>query len=157
MKKILLVVDLQRQFIDKNGQYEKILDYVKSTKYDGVYGTIFSQKFISVMNPNFRRYLNCNEAIACDNRDVEYIYNDVYIKTGYAVNVYEFLRDNGIDKETHIDIVGCGLSSIMAVSSRLWDMFCDFSILSEYTYDTCFESFKDYKGILIHNFGTAVK
>lgn len=158
MKNVLLVVDLQKQFKDSNGKYDKILDYVKKSSYDAIYGTVFSQNFISVMNPNFRRHLKDSnseyeKAVICNDCDIEYFYDDVYIKTGYAVNVYEFLKDNGVDEDTHIDIVGFGLSSIMAISSRLWDMFCNFSILNDYTYDA---QISDYKDILINNFGTAV-
>ena len=46
--KILLVIDIQKQFKDNNGNYEKIIDYIKNFVESNIKITIF-QEFVPEM------------------------------------------------------------------------------------------------------------
>ena len=62
-KRILLVIDLQRQFKDDNGQYEMCLKYISEhkDKYDRIVGTIFRNTDNSMYEKKLD-YSDCKKA-----------------------------------------------------------------------------------------------
>jgi endonuclease YncB( thermonuclease family) len=57
-KKCLLMVDVQKEFKDKNGGYEKCIKYFNENKdkYDRIYATIFENN--ENINPRYINHLN---------------------------------------------------------------------------------------------------
>ena len=69
--KILLIVDLQKEFADTDNNshnYNKIIDFVKESGNKGSYNKIISTCFRNGENPNFRRNLNWYE---CDKTNID--------------------------------------------------------------------------------------
>lgn len=158
MKK-LLIVDLQKQFADKNGKYKNILNNINSLKknYDKVYATIFSQNLEDNRNINYQNKLNWNECLNCSYKDLEFDINkqNVIIKNGYGIkNISKYFSF-----EDTIDIIGCDSEAcIMAICFQLWDLGFNFNILSNYIYTTSLNyTDEDVKKLLIENFGECVK
>lgn len=152
MRKILLAVDLQRQFKDNNGKYEQVLEYIRYSQLP-VYGTIFSQS-AKDGNGNFKQYLDMNIALGCDERDIEFRSWANYITGKYAGDFLNFLTQNSIFTNTEIDIVGCGLGKIMAIAFLLWDNGFKFNIIGNQVYDL---KNNDCSKVLSDVFGSLVK
>lgn len=164
MKKHLLVIDLQKQFSDTNGQYEKCLQYIKQhhNDYDSVYATLFKQNIDK--NPNYVKHLNwdgCKQV--CEN-DLEYIdaldCKNIIYKYGYGdTSEHQFLTTALFSFHDEIHIIGCDLDAcIMAICFQLWDAgFNNFKVLTEYCYTTAKDINKeDIIKIMKRNFGDCI-
>lgn len=68
MSKILLVVDVQKEFKDKDGMYEKVVDYCNKYRdeYDIILPTLFCNSYDA--NPNYVDKLYWD---SCDNTTSE--------------------------------------------------------------------------------------
>lgn len=154
MKK-LLVVDLQKQFKDKNGEYERIVSNIDSLKsnYEKVYATVFTQ----IDNPNYITKLNWNGCKNCSHKDLEFDIDieNVIIKNGYGIKNIT----NYFSSDDEIDIIGCDSDAcVMAVCFQLWDLGYNFNILSDNVYTTAsYYSNESINKILKRNFGSCVK
>lgn len=162
MKNILIIFDLQKQFIDKNGEYEKCLDFIKNNKdkYDKIIGTIFSQNDNNKHNPNYNKHMHWNGCLNCSEADLEYEIKSMKLitKTGYgSIQLVNFLLKN-FDKTDKIEIVGCDIDAcITAICFQLWDAgFEDFKILTQYCFSTVKLSKDTLVEILKRNFGDCV-
>lgn len=161
MKKVLFVVDLQKQFKDSGGQYEKCLSYIKEHQnyYDYVIGTVFHNLKDSLFVKNFG-YTDCT---VVGDSDIEYERDEIVIKLAeYGVTemcvvlqgIKITLRDNNIE----IHVIGCETEAcVMATAFNLWDAAVDFKILSDlvYTNATEYDNETAIK-ILKHSFGKCV-
>ena len=184
-KKYLLVIDLQKQFRDKNGEYEKCLRYIEEHRkdYQFIFSTIFSQnikedfkcetslnmnglishQFLQI-NPNYMLHLNWNGCQDVKNSDLEYIHPEdekcIISKTGYSDNSKPpMLTTICFELDDEIHIIGCDLDAcIMAICFQLWDAgFTNFKVLSEYCYTTAEDFTKDdVLKIMRRNFGNCI-
>ncbi len=158
MKK-LLIIDVQKQFKDSEGLYEKCLSFITENinNYDMVYATIFSQTVNGETNSNYHKKLKWDGCISCTEADLEVILPkniNIILKNGYGIkNIDQFFK-----KDDEVDIVGCDIDAcVMAVCFQLWDMDINFKILTDYVYTTSSDFTKnDVIKILKRNFGTCV-
>jgi len=157
-KKVLLVVDLQKQFADGNDNVscENIANYIKDNEkdYDYVIVTIFSQEIYGYKNDLFSDKLHWDECASCGVDDLLINTNKklVLLKNSYGITLKGILEREDIT----VDLVGCNAdASILAICFRLWDNQYDFRVLSDYIY-----SKNTDKGALVsllkRNFGDCV-
>lgn len=154
--KILLVIDLQKQFADNNGNYEKCIDYITGhrNEYDTVVGTYFQNTPDSM----YAKHLNQYGCMVISGNDIEYPCDYLYGKTGYSANaagndnnvIYSAIRTimnkkgpHSIDQEYPGDedhpvyIMGCDSDAcVLATLFDLWDKGVNFRVLSDYVYTT---------------------
>ena len=170
MSKSLLIIDLQKQFADKNNGnrcYNKCLDYIKEHKseYSNIVATLFKQ---DDDNTNFQNHLNwdgCKNA-SCD--DLEF-YNDdiadivIITKNGYGdASEEQFLTHSCFKSDEQIDIIGCDADAcVMAICFQLWDAgFKNIRILTDYIYTTADELYgitrETWINMMRRNFGNCV-
>ena len=146
MKNILLVVDLQPEFKDKDGRYEKILEFVKTSKskYEYVIATVFENEEGS----NFVKYLNwsgCMPPI----KELDFDADVVISKSCYGLMddfEYYFLIDGHSSDTYHYDIIGFDTDScVLKVALDLFDRGYDINVLTDYCYSS--------EGLDRHNLG----
>lgn len=162
MANILLIIDVQKEFQDNNGMYEKIIRFCREQEkeYDIILPTLFCNNYNE--NSNFIDKLNWDECMDVTIKSLE-IYpsrpNAVYeFKYGYASRKILKLADK---KEDIIDIVGCDADAcIMATAFRLWDEGYNFRLLTDYIYTNADETYgitKDvWLNMMLRNFGSCV-
>ena len=154
MNKILLVVDLQKQFMDKTRiQYNECLEYIAAHRkeYNKIIGTIFSQS----AEPNsFKKYLNWDGCLGTDCRDIEYIADQIVIKGTYGVKPDSL----DIKQSDRIYVMGCDSDAcILATAFLLFDGNYDFRILCDHIYSSGGSVMHDQAiNILRRQFGKAV-
>lgn len=124
-KHVLLVIDLQQEFIGKNKiKYDKVIDYIKVNR--SKYEYVFATKFISG-NKNFKKYLNW-ELNSCS--DLKFKADRVIEKKGYGLDSYRVLP-----KEYEYYIVGCETDAcVYKIAMDLFDRGYKFKVIK----DLCF-------------------
>lgn len=125
---ILLVVDLQREFRDTDGQYERILNWVKTVKG---YDKIIATKCLNSVDSPFVKYENWYDCIdsVCE---LEFQADKVIEKYGYGLIDYSKLS-----KTDTYDIVGFNTDAcVLKVALDLFDRNYNFSVLTEYCYSS---------------------
>lgn len=154
MKK-LLIVDLQKQFRDKYGEYDRIVSNIDNLKlnYDKVFATVFTQ----MDNPNYITKLNWDGCKNCSYKDLEFSIDseNVIVKDGYGIkNITNYFQS-----DDEIDIIGCDSDAcIMAICFQFWDLGYNFNILSNSIYTTSSNyTNEDVKKLLRRNFGNCLK
>ena len=180
-KKYLLVIDLQKQFRDKNGEYEKCLRYIEEHRkdYQCIFSTVFSQNMKDNFcqnrhglglhhppqtNPNYMLHLNWNGCKDVTDSDLQYACPEdkewVIYKTGYSDNSEpSILTNDCFEFDDEIHIIGCDLEAcVMAICFQLWDAgYTNFKVLSEYCYTTAEDFTKeDVLKIMRSNFGNCI-
>lgn len=171
--KILLIVDLQKEFADTDNNshnYTKIIDFVKENGNKGSYNKIISTCFRNGENPNFRRNLNWYECDKTNIDSLEYLSyiekleHTIIFKEGYSDRSDRIISaikglNNTIPEDVDIDIIGCDIDAcVMAICFQLWDAgVTNFKVLTEYCYTTS----KDFKKeevikIMKRNFGNCI-
>lgn len=141
--KILLVVDLQKQF--NYGGYRKCLEYIREHggDYDKIIATVFQQD--RKINGNYKRlkYDGCMDA---SERDIEFRADMVVIKHGYG------LPRNFFSKKDTVDVMGCETDAcVLATCFNLWDDGIDFAVLWDYVYTSA--DIAGLKALYERNFG----
>lgn len=160
---ILLVIDLQKQFKDKNGCYEKCLNFIKQHQKDYyIIGTLFK----NYKNSMYVKHLNYKDCMYSNLTDIEYPYNELIIKTGYSANQYDslsytitkLLNESCNLSDIQFNIIGCDSDAcILSTAFSLWDKNYNFNIFSEYIYTTATDfTNDDVLKILKRNFGSVV-
>lgn len=147
--KVLFIVDLQKQFKDSFGEYEKCLEYISANRdsYDKIIATLFTQKN---PNPNYIRKLGWEGCSDVDESDFEFDLNDVTVitKNGYGLPYYDF------DPNDEYFVMGCDADAcVMAICFNLWDKGIDFTVLSDYVYTTGKISKNEILKMYKRNFG----
>lgn len=171
--KILLIIDLQKEFadVDNNLQnYNKLIQFVKENGNKGSYDKIISTCFRNGENPNFRCNLNWCE---CDNTNIdsleyvsyiEKLIHTIIFKDGYSdrsdriISVIKELN-NTIPEDADIDIIGCDIDAcVMAICFQLWDAgITNFKVLTEFCYTTAKDFTKEeVVKIMKRNFGKCI-
>lgn len=121
-KNILLVVDVQKQF-DTEG-YDECIDFIEEhrAEYDKIIATVFVNR--PRENGNFKRKLGYKECQDATSYDIEFMADQVFLKSGYAIPWGVF------GKGDHVDVVGTEADAcVLATCFSLWDDGIDFDIL----------------------------
>ena len=157
--KYLLIVDLQKQFKDNNGEYENCLNYIKNSSYTKILATIFKNN--PNINSNYVNNLNWNDCTNSSLNDIEFVINrhNVYFKNGYSDNILDFIKNHHINCDDSIDIIGCDLDAcIYAICFTLWDAgYTNFRVLTNYCYSTSNISKQTIITLLKRNFGKCIQ
>lgn len=161
-KKILLIIDLQKSFMDEDGAYEKVKEYCISNRnlYDAVLITVFQNNFTE--NDNYIKHLDWH---SCEN--VSLSDSELYSSGDLASENIHFEIKHGYssdkifniaDADDHIDIVGCDSDAcVLATAFKLWDRGYNFRILSDYIYTTADEFDNEtVLKLLKRNFGKCI-
>lgn len=137
MNKLLLVVDLQNDFINENTKFlkEKIKRLITSNKYNYV---VFSQ-FINSDNSKFVKQLNWNGCLTEDGKEIAIEVENGYIlrKDTYTCLNYELVKY--IDDKKIDEIYICGIDTECCILKTAFDFFekdYNFYILKNYCAST---------------------
>lgn len=154
MKSLLLVIDMQKAFINKNTEFliEKINTLVKSEKYNDIVFT----RFINTKESLFVKKLNYYGCIEDDKEIVvKTKKNKVFDKKTYTAlnnDLKNYIEKNEIDK-----IYLCGIDTAACVLKTALDLFengYDVYVLKEYCASTHgYERNKNALEILKRNIG----
>lgn len=129
--KILLVVDLQAEFADSDGEYEGILNFVRNAIKNKTYDRVIATKCLNRKNSNFVRYSNWEKLID-GTSELEFTPDTVIEKVSYGLTDYSMLP-----KDAQIDIVGYNTGAcVLKVALDLFDRDYNFKILSRYCYSS---------------------
>ena len=169
--KNLLIIDLQKQFADKDNacrNYKRCLEFINDHKseYDNVIATYFKQ---DGSNPNYQQHLNWNDCADASENDLEFYDKETWketiiSKSGYGIeSVKNILLQTNISKYDQIDIIGCDADAcVMAICFQLWDAgFTNMRILTDYIYTSAdYEKFgidkEQWVQSMRRNFGDCV-
>ena len=136
MKKILLVISLQKQFRDKNGFYEKCRKFISK---NGDKYFVIATLFQNTPNSLFVKKLNYNDCIKSDYNDLQFRYDYLITQRGYTLPEHSMQSFIEMVKEepTEIHIMGCDIDAcVLAVAYQLWDAGISFKILKDYVFTT---------------------
>ena len=127
--KILLAVDVQREFQDQNGRYDQIVSYIRSAgeKYDLVYATVCAN---SPDSPFVRHHvwMDCLDGV----EPLAFSADKVVVKYSYGCLDYSWL-----DPKDHYDIIGFNTDCcVLKVALDLFDRGYDFHVLTDYCYSS---------------------
>lgn len=149
--KILLVIDVQKEFYKENKQ-EKIINFINKNneKFDKVIATFF----VNYKDSNFNKVLNFKECFNSDFDSIEFKYDYCIPKYTYSLDITELIS-RGITEEDTIYIIGCDSDAcIMATCFTLFDKGYNFKVISNYIYTSSKDfSDEDVFKILKRNFG----
>lgn len=127
MKNILLVVDVQPEFADNDGQYQKILHFIEESRsqYDKIVATICKNK----EDTAFVKYENWFE---CFNvQPLDFTADQEIEKFGYGLSEYETV----LPKTAHYDVIGFNTDAcVMKIALDMFDKNYDFNVLTDYCY-----------------------
>lgn len=134
--KVLLVIDLQKQFRDEFWKYQKCIDYIKSHRNEYfIIATLYRNSDDSM----FVKHLDWSDCKDSKEKDLEFPYDCFFVKTKYSVgNEQEFLnfvknKFDGLDIEYFL--MGCETDCcIVATAFDFRDQGKNFKILSNYVY-----------------------
>ena len=124
---ILLAVDVQKEFQDQDGQYDKIVSYIKNAvgKYDLIYATVCTNHPDSPFVQN-NVWLDCLNGL----EPLAFSTDKVVVKCGYG-----FLDYHWLDIRDHYDIIGFNTDCcVMKVALDLFDRGYDFNVITDYCY-----------------------
>lgn len=129
--KILFVVDLQPEFADSDGEYGRILEFVREAIENKYYDKVIATKCLNKENSNFVRYSNWHELIGRASK-LEFNADTVIEKIAYGLLDYSILP-----KEAQIDIVGYNTGAcVLKVALDLFDRNYNFKVLADYCYSS---------------------
>ena len=125
MNKILLAVDVQPEFADKDGHYGRILDFIQNSRYDEIVAT----QCVNSPNSAWVKYQNWTNLMD-GAKPLEFDYDRKYEKKGYGMDDYSVLK-----KDAHYDIIGFNTGAcVLKVALDLFDRGYDFNVLADYCY-----------------------
>lgn len=110
MKKILLVIDMQRELQEDQNKYQEIIEYIcqSSGAFDEVWATALIRG-----NPLFQERTACRLG---DFKELEFPASKIITKTGYGLDSYE-----EFPKENHYTVIGSKTDG--SVTKVLMDLF----------------------------------
>ena len=144
--KILLVIDLQRQFKAKG--YDECLEYIEAhrNKYDLVIASLFVNNRRN--NSNYIKKLKYSGCTDADIYDLEFKADQIYVKNGYSFPSRVF------KKSDKIDIIGCETDAcVLATCFTLWDEGIDFNVIWDHIYTSADIEINELKKLYKRNFG----
>ena len=132
--KVLLIVDLQKQFCN-DARYKSCIDYINenSKNYDKLIPTVYSQRVLGDINDQHETNVDSSTCMYCNESDLEYDTNGsaVIIRNTYGSDYV--LSD--ISPDCEVDVIGCNdKSGVMANCLSLWDNNIKFRVLSDYIF-----------------------
>ncbi len=121
----LIVVDLQREFDDKSGNFERILDYVKQAK-----GRVIATRCINTEDSPFVRYGNWYDCMgSC--LPLEFECEKVYDKNGYGLLDY-----SDFAKEEY-EVIGYNTDAcVLKIAEDLFDRGYDIIVNTDYCWSS---------------------
>lgn len=153
--KCLLVVDLQREFVnDSKGEevYDNCLTYIKSNRnyYDCVVAVIYKNDMSE--NENMVRLLNwdkCKEIASLD-----FSPDKIYYHAGYSIKNYQ-----DISKEDTVDIIGFDTDAcILSACFDIFNLGCNMNILTDLCWSSGGSEYHNKAiSIMKRQFGKAIK
>jgi len=164
--KVLLVIDLQEQFRDSDGRYEKCIDFINShTNEYLVVGTVFRNRKGSM----FTKHLGWDGCMDTGAGDIRYNYHHLLEKTGYALSTVYLEKavavwaksarfPNNDASKVEYYIMGCDADAcVLATAFKMWDRGMRFKLLADHIYTTAEEyGTEDVIKIYRRNFGNCV-
>lgn len=146
--KVLLVVDLQPEFKDNDGQYERILEFVRTTKD---YDRIIATKCFNLSSSPFIKY-NAWNACLGEIKELEFTPSYIIGKSTYGLVDYDIL-----DRDWEYDIIGFNTDAcVFKIAMDMFDRKYDFRVLTQYCYSSNgLDSHLRGKAVLKANLGTA--
>lgn len=145
--KVLLVIDLQKEFKDNYGNYYKALNYIKDNQAE--YDLILATLFVNTKDSRYVSDLNWSGAMGINEESLEFEYNNLIVKHTYATDISEH-----VSTQDDIDIIGCDTDAcVLANAFKLWDEGYKFKVLTEYVYTTSGYLNKAAIDIMKRNFG----
>lgn len=128
--KVLLVVDLQKEFMDKEGQYQRILQFARNAKRNG-YDAVIATMCCNSKDSPFVKYNNWFDCLdGC--QPLEFPADKVIKKYGYGISDYRVLS-----KQNKYDIIGFNTDAcVLKIAMDMFDKSYDFRVLTKY----CFSS-----------------
>ena len=127
--KILLAVDVQKEFRDQDGQYDRIVSYIKNAagKYDRIYATVCANKPDTPFVKN-NVWLDCLDGV----EPLAFSPDKVFVKYGYG-----FLDYSWLDPEDQYDIIGFNTDCcVLKVALDLFHRGYAFHVLTDYCYSS---------------------
>lgn len=146
MSKILLCIDLQKQF--RADGYDECLAFIEEqqSSYDKIVATLFVND--KKVNANYIKKLGWKDCQDAKPNDLDFKADQIVIKNGYGFPSGFFSKDD------HIDIIGCETDAcILATCFSLWDDGIDFSVLWDYVYTSAKIKDKELRKVFERNFG----
>lgn len=126
--KVLLVVDLQPEFADTDGEYERILKFVRSNPgFDLVIGT-------KCLNPDGGPWDRYTDWVDCKDggKPLEYAPDILMTKVGYGLDDYSRL-----DRDCEYYVMGYNTDAcVLKIATDLFDRNFDFKVLIDYCYSS---------------------
>lgn len=147
---VLLVVDVQKEFVKDNLAYSKIVGYIIRHRRD--YDLIIATSFKNTEDSQFAKYLNWTDMQIIT--PLEFKSDIKLIKNQYGLNSY-----STIPRNSHIDVIGMNIDScVMKVAFDLFDRRFDFSVLTEYCYSSGGKEYYNMAvDIMKRNLGSAIR
>lgn len=149
MRKALLIIDVQKEFVQDSSYIEQVKTFVKDNPYCAIIGTYFK----NYEDSNFVKKLDWHE---CMSSDASLIKCDKLIeKKGYGLSNYdlEFLKQFS-------DVLVFGMDSdacVLAICYQLFDANINFHILTKYCRSSGGQEMHQRAiEIMKRNFGSAV-
>ena len=125
---VLLVVDVQPDFVEDKEVYNKIVEYITTNRRE--YASVISCITRPQATEQFNKYLNWDAILA--KRPIEFKSDMDIIKNQYGLNSY-----TSIPKDCHIDVIGMDTDkNVLKVAYDLFDRRYDFSVLTQYCYSS---------------------
>lgn len=152
-KNVLFVVDLQKEFRDSDGQYERILNWVREQITNNTYDLVLATKCHNSENSVFK-YTGWTDMLDSEPAELEFVPDLVIDKYSYGV---PFIK--GLQSSWHYDIIGFNTGAcVLKTALDLGDMGFSISVLSDYCYSSDGKE-KHERGLwtLKNLLGTAVK
>ena len=173
---VLVVIDLQKEFKDQNGMYEKCIDFIRQN-IDNYYilGTVWK----NFDNSKFERHLHYSECKDVEylpvgpgiSPSIEYPFHELILKDGYGINsrggfnyaldkIYKVAskQQNRCCPNIKFYLMGCDADAcVLASAFTLWDRTSEFNIFTDLIYTTGGEDLlKHTIKIMERNFGDCV-
>lgn len=125
---ILLAIDVQKEFSNNDGNYERIVNFINNAKE---YDKIVATRYLNTLGSNFVKYLNYTKCID-GVYDLEFNPDLIIDKYGYGLKDYSIFS-----KENHYDLIGLNTDAcVLKISFDLFDLGYDFNILTDYCYSS---------------------
>lgn len=156
MGKVLLIVDMQKGFINKN-EYSNLMNKINNLIKRNTYNCYIFTKFINKTDSFYVKKLNWKNLISEESQKICVTIPKnslIFEKFGYGLNESQIKKIKEIvSTDNQIDI--CGLQTdacVYAISIQLFDNLIFPNILINYTATS--NNNENVKSMLIHQFGT---
>ena len=156
MSKVLLIVDMQKGFINKN-EYSNLINKINNLIKRNTYNYYIFTKFINKTDSFYVKKLNWKNLISEESQKICVTIPKnslIFEKFGYGLNESQIKKIKEIVfTDNQIDI--CGLQTdacVYAISIQLFDNLIFPNILINYTATS--NNNENVKSMLIHQFGT---